>query len=76
MGHRAHFSPQWAHFGRVNAVLYAATEDGKTAEPQPSTSGYRKKNQQDSQEKNTKVKKRELIQEKNSATDDAMFVLF
>ena len=45
----------------------------KSAEPQPSTSGYRKK-QQDSQETDTKAKKGELIQNKNS--DDAMVVLF
>ena len=44
-----------------------------SAEPQPSTSGYRTK-QQESQEKGTKAKKRELNQKKNS--DDAMFVLF
>ena len=45
----------------------------KSAEPQPSTSGYRKK-QQDSQETDTKAKKGELIQNKNS--DDPMDELF
>ena len=45
----------------------------KSAEPQPSTSGYKKK-QQDSREKHIKAKKGELIQNKNS--DDAMVVLF
>ena len=59
----AHFSRQWAHFGSVYAALYVATEDSKTAELQPSTSGYRKQ-QPDSQEKDTKAKKRELIQKK------------
>ena len=44
-----------------------------SAESQQSTSGYRTK-QQESQEKGTKAKKRELNQKKNS--DDAMFVLF
>ncbi len=45
----------------------------KSAEPQPSTSGYRKK-QQDSQETDTKAKKGELIQNQNS--DYAMVALF
>ena len=58
-----HFSRQWANFGSFNAVLYVATEDGKSAEPQKSTSGFREK-QRDSQAKDTKAKKRELNQKK------------
>ena len=72
-----HLGPTLATNGPmfVASMLYymGPQKTVKSAEPQPNTSGYRKK-QQDSQAKDTKAKKRELIQKKNS--DDTMFVLF
>ena len=69
----AHYSRQWAHLGRFNAALYVATGDGKISRA-PTEYKWLQEKQQDSQETDTKAKKGELIQNKNS--DDAMVVLF
>ena len=59
----AHFSRQRANFGSVNVVLYVATEDGKISRA-PTEYKWLQEKQRDSQEKDTKAKKRELNQKK------------
>ena len=67
MGHLAHFSRQWDNVGSFNDVLYVATEDGKISRA-PTEYMWLQEKQRDSQEKNTKAKKRELNQKKTEST--------